>query len=337
MRLNKVIFLTIFGLAISTFFLGCSNLDKEIELSELTEVTVVLDWVPNTNHTGLYVAKDLGYFEDEGLNVKIIQPFEGGGADVIAAGKAEFGISYQEQVTYARTTDNPLPIKAISAIIQNNTSGFASPKEKNIITPKDFENKVYGGWGSPVEEAILKALMEKEGADFSKLDMVDIGEADFFTSVKSYVDFSWIYYGWDGVAGEINDFPIHFIRLNEIDERLNYYTPVIIANENYINENEDIVKRFLKATEKGYLFSIDSPEVAVESLLRFAPEIDARLALESQKYLANEYIADSEHWGVMEENVWENYSNWMYENDLLNTKLEVNGAFTNEYLPKTKR
>jgi ABC-type nitrate/sulfonate/bicarbonate transport system substrate-binding protein len=101
-------------------------------------------------------------------------------------------------VTYALTAKNPLPILAIAAIIQNNTSGFASPKEKDIKSPKDFENKRYGGWGSPMEEAMLKALMEKEGADFSKLEMIDIGASDFFTSISRDVDFAWIYYGWDG-------------------------------------------------------------------------------------------------------------------------------------------
>ena len=101
---------------------------------ELQKITVILDWVPNTNHTGIYVAKENGYYDDQGLEVEIIQPTEGGSADLVAAGKGEFGISYQEQVTYARTAENPLPIVAIAAIIQHNTSGFASPVEKNIKT-----------------------------------------------------------------------------------------------------------------------------------------------------------------------------------------------------------
>ena len=132
---------------------GCTTKEDE-------KLTVVLDWVPNTNHTGLYVAQELGYFEEEGLEVEIIQPSEGGSADLIAAGQGEFGISYQEQVTYARTAANPLPIKAIAAIIQHNTSGFASPVDRNIVSPKDFEGKKYGGWGSPMEVATLKGLME---------------------------------------------------------------------------------------------------------------------------------------------------------------------------------
>lgn len=332
--MKKIITAILIGIMIFTLA-GCDAPDNNVgENEELEKVTVVLDWVPNTNHTGLYVAKDKGYYEEEGLEVEIIQPTEGGSADLIAAGQGEFGISYQEQVTYARTAENPLPVKAIAAIIQHNTSGFASPVEKSIENPKDFEGKRYGGWGSPVEEAMLKALMEKYDADFSKLEMIDIGAADFFTSVQKDVDFAWIYYGWDGVAAELRDFPINFIKLQDVDPQLDFYTPVIIANEELLNNDEELVRKFLRATTKGYEYSIENPEDAVQSLLKFASEIDETIAVESQKYLANEYKADAERWGEMKEEIWSNYAEWMYERGLLNKKLDVKEAFTNDFLPE---
>jgi ABC-type nitrate/sulfonate/bicarbonate transport system substrate-binding protein len=300
----------------------------------LEKVTVVLDWVPNTNHTGLYVALEKGYYKEQGLEVEIIQPTAGGSADLIAAGQGQFGISYQEQVTNARTAETPLPIKAIAAVLQHNTSGFASPKEKNIATPKDFEGKKYGGWGSPAEEAMLKGLMEKSGADFSKLEMVDIGAADFFTSVENNVDFSWIYYGWDGIAAELKNLPLNFIKMQDIEPSLDFYTPVIIASEDTIKNNSELVKKFLKATEMGYQDSISKPEEAAEILLKHAPEIDRDLAIASQKYLAAQYIADAPRWGEMKLEMWENYANWMFENKLITTKLDAKEAYTNDYLPE---
>lgn len=305
--------------------------DKSEE-KELQKVTVVLDWVPNTNHTGMYVAKDKGYYEEEGLDVEIIQPTDGGSADLIAAGQGDFGISYQEQITYARTAKNPLPVKAVAAIIQHNTSGFASPKDKGITSSKEFEGKIYGGWGSPVEEAMIKALMDKENADFSKVEMVDIGAADFFTSVKNDVDFTWIYYGWDGVAAEHKDFPINFIKLQDVDPNLDFYTPVIIASEDTLENDPELAKKFLKATGKGYKFAIENPEEAVESLLKDAPEIDKDIAIKSQKYLAKEYMRGTEKWGEMNSEIWENYGSWMYNNGLLESKLDSEEAYTNEYL-----
>lgn len=302
--------------------------------AELEKVTVVLDWVPNTNHTGLYVAKDLGFYEEAGLDVEIIQPAEGGSASLIAAGQGEFGISYQEEITYARTAAEPLPVKAIAAIIQHNTSGFASPVEKGIVTPKDFEGKKYGGWGSPAEVAMLSGLMAKEGADFDKLEMVDLGALDFFAATKSHVDFTWIYYGWDGIAAEVNNVPINFILLQDFEENLDFYTPVIIAKEEFLSARPDLAEKFLAATSKGYEYAMENPEEAVKSLLKAAPEVDEAIAVASQVYLADQYQAEASQWGIMDLEIWTNYSKWMFENGLLESELEAEGAFTNDFLPK---
>lgn len=312
-----------------SLFAGCKPKEQEVK-----DITVILDWVPNTNHTGLYVALEEGYFSEEGLNVEIIQPTEGGSADLIAAGQGEFGISYQEQVTYARTGKNPLPVKAIAAILQHNTSGFASPKEKNIIAPKDFEGKKYGGWNSPMEEAILKGLMARDSADFSKLEMVSVGAIDYFTAVTEHVDFTWIYYGWDGIAAEVKNFPINFMRLQDIEPNLDSYTPVIVANEDLLKEDPDLARKFLNAVTKGYEFAIKSPEAAAEHLLKNAPEVDREIAIASQKYLANEYKSGTEKWGEMKISMWENYAHWMLDMGLIENELEAKEAFTNEYLPK---
>jgi ABC-type nitrate/sulfonate/bicarbonate transport system substrate-binding protein len=224
-------------------------------------------------------------------------------------------------------------VVAIAAIIQHNTSGFASPVEKNIKTPADFEGKKYGGWGSPVEEAILRTLMERFGADYSKLEIVNIGAADFFTSVQKDVDFAWIYYGWDGVAAEIIDFPINFMLLQDLDPSLEFYTPVIITSEEIINNDPDLVRRFLSATEKGYLFAITDPDEAAEILLAEVPELPAEIIIASQKYLSEQYISDAVRWGDMKIEVWETYGNWMYDNNLIPGKLMAQDAFTNEFLP----
>ena len=312
---------------------GCTQDTAEAQV-ELVDITVILDWVPNTNHTGLYVASQMGYFEEEGLNVEIIQPTEGGSADLIAAGQGEFGVSYQEQVTYARTAANPLPVKAIAAIIQHNTSGFASPADRNILTPKDFEGKKYGGWGSPMEIATLQGLMATDGGDFAQLEMLDIGALDYFAAVSDHVDFTWIYYGWDGVSAELRDYPINFVKLQDVDENLDFYTPVLIASESYLAENPEIAKSFLNAVTKGYEYAMENPEEAADLLLAEVPEIDRELAVASQKYLANEYQAEASQWGVMKESIWTNYSQWMLNQGLLENELEVNEAFTNEFLPQ---
>jgi len=301
----------------------------------LRQITVILDWVPNTNHTGIYAASELGYYRDAGLEVEIIQPSEGGSADLIAAGRGDFGISYQEQVTYARTARDPLPIVAIAAIIQQNTSGFASPADKGIDTPSDFEGKKYGGWGSPMEEAMLEGLMEKYGADFTRLEIVNIGASDFFTSVQRDVDFAWIFYGWDGIRAELIGFDIDFMLLQDLDPVLDFYTPLIITSEDMIQDDPDLVSDFLEASKKGYDFAIEDPGRAAGILLDQNSELeDSGLVTASQEYLAGKYISHDEGWGFMKEKIWQDFSSWMFDNGLLSGSLDTSKAFTNEFLPE---
>ncbi|HAX16985.1 MAG TPA: ABC transporter substrate-binding protein [Actinobacteria bacterium] len=336
LKFKMILFLTVI-ISASVIMTGCSTSIKEESFAEPSgtvneKITIVLDWVPNTNHTGIYVALEKGYYKEAGIEADIVQPTEGGSADLIAAGKGEFGISYQEQVTYARTSSPSLPVVAIAAILPHNTSGFASMKEKNIVSPKDFENKIYGGWGSPVEDALLKGLMEKYDADFSKLKIVNIGASDFITSVQRDVDFSWIYYGWDGIASEVKNFEINFMLLQDFDERLDFYTPVIIASEETLKNRKDLVKKFLDATRKGYLYSIENPEDSAEILLENAPELDREIVLKSQQYLSSKYMPESGKWGFMEEDIWKNFSEWMFENQLIARRLDYENAYTNEFL-----
>ena len=208
MKKKRMVSIISMALASIMMLSGCGSSKKSEGEEGLEKVKVILDWTPNTNHTGIYVAKEKGYFKDLGLDVEIIQPSEGSSLQLVAAGKGDFAITYQEDLTYARTSDSPMPVKAIATIIQHNTSGFASPKEKNIETVKDFEGKVYGGFGGPSEKAIFQAVMEKAGADFSKLTTVDVGTEDFFIATKNNLDFEWTFEGWTNISAKLRNFDI---------------------------------------------------------------------------------------------------------------------------------
>ncbi|MGM0852065.1 MAG: ABC transporter substrate-binding protein [Bacillota bacterium] len=318
----------------SVFLLtACSGGGNTSEQKDgLKKVTVVLDWTPNTNHTGLYVAKEKGYFKEQGLDVDIILPGEAGADQLVASGKAEFGVGYQESVTQARVQD--VPLVSIAAVIQHNTSGFASPKDKGITTPKDFEGKSYGGWGSPVEQAVMTSIMKQENADVEKVNFVNMGDTDFFTAVKRDVDFAWIYYGWTGIEAELRGEDLNMMYVKDYSEKLDYYTPVLTTNEKMIEKDPETVKAFLTASSKGYQFAINNPEEAGEILLDAAPDLDKELVMKSQEWLAPKYKDDADRWGEQKLEVWENYASWMYDNDLLDKELDSKKAFTNEFLPK---
>lgn len=317
---------------------GCQSQNKSTESKSsstgkgLKKVSVVLDWTPNTNHTGLYVAKEKGFFEEQGLDVEIITPGDAGAEQLVASGKAEFGISIQENITQARTQG--VPIVSLAAIIQHNTSGFASPASLNIKTPKDFEGKTYGGWGSPAEQAVIQTLMIADNADFKKLNIVNAGTTDFFTMHNQGIDFAWIFYGWTGIEAKLRGEQLNMIYLTDYSEKLDYYTPVLATSEKMIDQNPETVKAFVAAVAKGYQFAIENPKEAAEILSKAVPELDGELVLESQKWLSTKYQDDAPRWGEQKLEVWKNYADWMSEHGLLEGKFDPEKAFTNEFLPK---
>lgn len=298
-------------------------------------ITVMLDWFPNTNHTGLYVALELGYFAEEGLDVKIVAPGDNYVAQMVARGKAQFGVSYQEDVTFARAAG--VPVVSLAAVIQHNTSCFAAPVSKNIKSPADFAGKKYGGWGGAVEQVLLDYLMDKEGAT-QKVSVIDIGSMDFFSACRADIDFSWIYYGWTGIEAELReaefgDEPLDLIWLRKIEEVFDYYTPVLIAEEGWLAKNGETAEKFLAAVARGYKYAAENPEEAANILLKYVPELPYDLVHASQRWLSPLYQDDAEYWGRQELAVWQDYAVWLTENSLLEPGFVAEDAFTNEYLP----
>lgn len=297
----------------------------------LTPVTVILDYVPNTNHTGLYAALDLGYYKEQGLDVKIIEPADGTTPTLIAAGKGDFGVSYQEDVTYALTAEEPLPIKAIASIIQHNTSGFVVAKSKNITSPKDFEGKVYAGWGAPSEEAVVKAVMNSVGADSENISIVT-SDGSGYNVLEDKVDIMWIFWAWDGIAAQMEGLDLNYMELRELDPRLDYYTPVIIANDNTIENDPEMVEKFMAATKKGYEYTIANAQDAAKIIHKYAPDYDIEMLTKSQEYLKDKYSEDTETWGVMKDSVWDDYTAFMVENGLIKEPIPAKDCYTNQFV-----
>ena len=163
--------------------------------AELTDVTICLDWTPNTNHTGLYVAAAKGYYEDAGLNVSIVQPPEDGATAICAAGQVEFAVTVQDSLASAFAGEDPLGVTAVAALLQHNTSGIITRAEDSIERPKDLEGYTYSTWNSPIELATMQQVVEADGGDFSKVDLIPNNIVDEAGALKEHqTDAIWIYY-----------------------------------------------------------------------------------------------------------------------------------------------
>jgi ABC-type nitrate/sulfonate/bicarbonate transport system substrate-binding protein len=316
---------------LGTLFAGACGSEAP---QESTPVKFMLDWVPNTNHTGIFVARDMGYFEEAGLDVEIVEPGEVYPEAAVASGAADFGISFQEAVALART--EAAPIVSIAAVLQHNTSGFASLATLDVNSPADFEGLRYGAWGSPSEVPTLKALMEGSGADFSQLEIVNTGFSDPIVLLsEEQVDLVWIFYGWQGFQARTKGIDLSVVMMEDyFDHVPDFYTPVVIASESMVANEPEIAEALLSALSRGYEFAAEHPDEAADILLDAVPELDSTLVKQSQRWLSEYYIAEAARWGEQKESVWQDYADWMVENSIVPAPIATRDAFTNEFLPQ---
>lgn len=313
---------------------GSENTEKQNEQvksdTEDKKVSLFLDWTPNTNHTGIYVAKEKGFYEELGLDVEVLLPGEVSAEQLVATNKGEFGISFQTEVTQARAQD--LPVVSIAAIIQHDTSGYASPIDKGIESPKDFAGNVYGAYGSLLEESMIDLVMSRDGADKKDVDIVQLGNSDFFIATQKDIDFVSIFYAWTGIEAEIRDVELNFIQKTDYADELDTYSPVIVTSEKLIDEDPETVQAFVEATLRGYEFAIEKPAEAAEILIAAEPDLDPELVKRSQEWLSPRYRDDAEKWGIQDSGRWEAFAKFMFENGIIEKEIDATEAFTNEFI-----
>ena len=323
-------------LLVFVFVLSLAGCGTTVGENDNDPITIVLDWTPNTNHTGIFVAQAKGFFEEAGLDVEVVQPPEDGAVTLVASGKAQFGVSFQDSLAPAFAGDSIMPVTAVAAVIQHNTSGIVSRAGEGMDTPKGLEGKKYATWDLDVEKATIRDVMKADGGNFDLVELIPSTVTDEVSALRSgSVDAIWIFYGWAGVACEVAGLDTDYFEFADIDPVFDYYTPVIIGNNAWLEENPETAKAFVEALSKGYTYAAQNPNEAADILMDAAPELksNSELVYASQEYLAAEYIADAARWGEFDADRWAAFFGWLNENNLLEGEIDPNYGFTNDYLP----
>ena len=308
------------------------------ETGEPVKITFCLDWTPNTNHTGIYAAEALGYYEEAGLDVQIVQPPENGAVLMCAAGQAQFAVDAQDTMAASLDMDEPLGVTAVAAFLQHNTSGILSRAGDGIDSPAGLEGKTYSTWESPIEMAMIRYCMEQEGADFDKVTLIpnDITDEPAALAARQ-TDAVWVFYGWSGINAEVEGVDCDYWNFSDISPELDYYTPVLLANNDFLSESPDAAKAFLEATAKGYAYAAENPKEAADMLIAGDSTGSLNgaedLVYASQEWLSTRYVDDAAAWGVIDPDRWNAFYKWLYDNGLTSHDLSGKG-FSNDYLPQ---
>ncbi|MBR4452357.1 MAG: ABC transporter substrate-binding protein [Clostridia bacterium] len=306
---------------------------KPASETEKKKIVLCLDYTPNTNHSGIFAAEKNGYFADENLEVEIIQPEEGTATELCAAGKVQLAIDFQDYL--APSYIQGLGITAVAAIVNHNTAGILA-REGELETPKGLEGDKYATYMAPIELAMTDYLCKNAGGDPSKINYIQDYPTNAAEALKNKVfDSLCIYYAWDGINAEMTG-KFDFAFYKDYEDAFDYYSPVIIANNDFLANDAETARAALRAIKKGYEFAIENPDEAAEILIA-ADETGALAGREefvkkSQRWISGQYVADGESWGVIDAGRWDAFYKWCYENKAIDTEIPAGTGFSNDYL-----
>ncbi|MFC7235123.1 ABC transporter substrate-binding protein [Halosegnis marinus] len=308
------------------------------------DVTVALDWTPNTNHAGFYVAADRGAYADAGLDVTLESPaldgYERTPARKVAEGEADFAVAPSESAVSYATLDRHDSLVAVAALVQGDTSAVAVLADSDIERPRDLDGATYASYGARFEDHIVAQLIRNDGGEgtFETVEPEMLGVPN--TLLDGDADATWVFMPWEGVRARRDGIDLRGFGLSEYDVPYGY-TPVLLAHPDTLDEHGDAVREFLAATAEGYEAAAADPEGAADTLCRIAegPDLDdPEFVRESARELAPHYLADGE-WGHMDGDRWARFVDWLRGAGVLDAAYDEGVAppapddlYTNAYL-----
>ena len=308
-----------------------------------TTIRLALDRTPNTNHTGFYVAQAKGAYEQAGLTVEFILPdqenYQTAPSRRVAQSDAELAITPSESVISYQT--NGVPLMAVATLLARDISAIVTLKESGIDRPSQLDGKVYASYGARYEDDLIRQLIQNDGGRGQfichKLPWTNIWRA----LVTREVDAAWCWLTWEGIKADIDGVDLNQFLFDEYEIPYGY-NPVLTAHQDWVNENKDVVRRFLEATASGFRLAMKNPDEAARILIKTAkhPTLSDRNFVEQSQQMISSYYLDGEgRWGIMHRNIWASFVNWMIRNRMLTDrdgeliqKLNVDELFTNEFL-----
>ncbi len=306
--------------------------DTQTDNKDLREVNVVLDWYPNAIHTFLYTAIERGYFAEERLDVKIHFPANDNDAlALVAAGKAEIGMYYQQDVIQA-VANQGTGIKSIGAIVQSPLNVILSLKDKNITKPEDLVGKTIGYGGTVLSEALVKCMMENVGADASDVNMINVGFELMSSMTTGNVDATiGCLVNHEVPQLEEEGFDVNYFSVSGYGIP-NYYEEVFLTNDDLLENEPEVVAGFLRAAKKGFDDFKADPDGCLAILMNNQNEENFPLTQSVEEQSCETLIplmeTEDAAFLTQTDECWQENIDWMLENQLVDKAVDVSDVMT---------
>jgi ABC-type nitrate/sulfonate/bicarbonate transport system substrate-binding protein len=287
------------------------------EAAESEPIRVALDWTPNTNHTGLFVAQQEGWFRDAGLDVQFL-PYNNTSPDtLVSSGAAEFGVSFQDSFTFSKAAG--AEITSVMAVLQHWATQIAVRADRaDITSPRDLDGKKYGGFGAAYEEPKMRAVIQEAGGTGTFRTVV-LGTAAYEALYAGEVDFTEPFIAWEGIEAELRGQPLKTFSYTDYGFP-DAYNVLLIGNAPWLQAHPELAARFVQAAQRGYQLAADDPARAAQLLMDANPGAftEPELVTRSQEMLAARYLRDENgRVGTQTLEKWTGYSGWVFDSGAL--------------------
>ncbi|MDP3062700.1 MAG: ABC transporter substrate-binding protein [Chloroflexota bacterium] len=324
--MRRLLVLLVAALAVALAGVACGGGEVKLE-----KVSVALDWFPWSNHSGLFIAREKGYYRDEGLDVDIYTPSDPSAVlQTVGAGRDQFGISYQVEVLLAR--QQQVPVVSIAALVQHPLDSVMTLKSSGIERPGQLKGKKVGYPGIGYDEPLLETMLKQEGLSLTDVELVNVGydlvPALIGKKVDAVVGAYWVH---ESIAAENQGYPVNIMRMEQWGVP-DFYELVLVSSEKLIKDNPKLVERFVRATVLGYKDAVADPQKAVDALVKANPEVDQSIERPGVVLLAPLWTEGVPSFGWQTRERWVGFADWMKANSLLKPDVDASAAFTNKYV-----
>ncbi|MEL7421611.1 MAG: ABC transporter substrate-binding protein [Bacteroidota bacterium] len=297
----------------------------------MTNLKLALDWTPNINHIGFFVAQEKGFYQALDLAVELLDPavdnYQTTPAKKVELGLADFALCPTESMISYRTKIQPFPLIAVAALLQEDLSAITVLSDKGLKRPKDLDGKIYSSYQARYEDGIVREMIKNDGGA-GNLNITYPAKLGIWNTLLSgEADATWIFLNWEGVEAAQSQHELTYFKLR--DYHIPYsYSPVIAANADLVETKLLYYRRFLSATKKGYLYGKDHPSEAVEILRQFVPQHDQHIDLAQALEQSVPYFGDEDSWGRMEEAKMKQFLQWIQDKGLEQSQILPSELYT---------
>jgi putative hydroxymethylpyrimidine transport system substrate-binding protein len=300
--------------------------------SQAQPLSLMLDWLPNADHVGIYRALADGAFKAAGLKVTVRAPANPASPlQLLQAGKVDVAVSYEPELMLAR--DKGAPLVAIGAVVQRPLTSIVSLGSKHITSPAQLKGKKVGDAGIPYQHAYLQTILKHAGVPTSSVQEINVGDNLVGAMLSGRVDATLgAYWNYEAIqlrqAGKKpNVIHVETAGVPAYDEL------VLVTTEKALADKTSQLRRFVQAVGRGYQSVRADPTAGVRALTTANPSLNAKLQQASVTATLPSFFPTADRpWGWMPTAQWTAYGQWMLRQHLISNPATIVAASTNQLL-----